>query len=401
VPRIHIAKRLKDLYRSRWYFSLILIFSVLVIYMFLEIRNNRFWLHDFEVYCRAADRVISGENLYRGDIDGFYKFKYSPVCAVLYIPFTVIPLWAAKVVYWLFLSAVICACFYLSLLLTKPGFRQEPPSGVNSTMLLAALILGVHMERELHLGQVNQILLLCYLATAYFISKGRDMAASIILAAGIFIKPFGLIFVPYLIFKRRFRPAILFLLFTLILAAVPNLFYGPEQLQGQYDRWFHEITTELSAKQDLFGNGNHTLFSILARFTPLRLVDFTPRTALLYQATVLIALAGCLLFLLKRKVNGIALEFAILTGLIPLLTFTSYNAFGFLDLAVFLVLFQFKYLTALPKAAAILGFVYLGMNIYDLLGHRIWTFINDISLVSIGALLILMVVVVLRISKVA
>ncbi len=73
---------IKNLYRSRWYTSLIILFLILTIYMLLEIKNNRFWLSDFQVYHKAAGRIIDGENLYQGEADGFYRYKYSPTAAV-------------------------------------------------------------------------------------------------------------------------------------------------------------------------------------------------------------------------------------------------------------------------------------------------------------------------------
>ena len=53
----------KNLYGSRWHISLIILFLILIIYMLFEIKNNRFWLSDFQVYHKAAGRIIQGEML--------------------------------------------------------------------------------------------------------------------------------------------------------------------------------------------------------------------------------------------------------------------------------------------------------------------------------------------------
>jgi hypothetical protein len=86
-----------------------------------------------------------------------------------------------------------------------------------------------------------------------------------------------------------------------------------------------------------------------------------------------------------------ALESAILMGLIPLLAFTSYNAFGFLEAAVVLILFNLRRLTKPWAATAVTGLFLVGINMHDIVGHRLWGLFNDLSLVAVGALILLAV----------
>src|SRR4051794_15111254 len=49
---------------------------------------------DFRVYLLAAERFLAGANLYPPS-DGFMPFKYAPVTAPLFLPFTLLPARAA------------------------------------------------------------------------------------------------------------------------------------------------------------------------------------------------------------------------------------------------------------------------------------------------------------------
>ena len=399
-----MLNRIKSLYRSRWYTSLLILFLVFIIYMLLEIKNDRFWLSDFQVYHKAAGRIIQGENLYQGEIDGFYEYKYSPPAAVFFIPFGIIPLTLAKVLYWIFLSCMICVGFYLAFSLVEPRFRNESPARINNLIFISALILGVNLERELHLGQVNYLLMVSYLAILYLLQKNKIIIAALIWAAGIFLKPFGFILLPYFLIKRKFRLTGYFLIFLVLFTILPAFFVGFANLQGQYSSWFGELSIELSRKQDLLQDGNHTLFSILARYTPVRFLDITPFFAMLFQSAVLILLAVIMFFLIRRGRelgNGMILESSFLIALIPLLSFTSYNAFGFLALAVILILFNMRLLSKWQRLFAVTGLILIGFNIHDIVGHELWALFNDLSLVALGAILLLAVQISIRIRKIA
>ena len=101
-------------------------------------------------------------------------------------------------------------------------------------------------------------------------------------------------------------------------------------------------------------------------------------------------------FMLNNITNNQAAENAVLISLIPLLSFTSHNAFGFTELVVFILLTKFTLLKNWEKTVTIMGFILIGGNIHDLWGHQISKFINDISLVSIGTLILLTILFIKR-----
>jgi hypothetical protein len=390
---------IRERYRKDWRTSLYIIFAALMVLMLLEIKNHRFRSSDFKVYYRAAERLAQGENLYRPDLDGHYYYKYSPTAAAYFIPVTAVPIQVGKVLHWIIMAVVACFGFYLALSMVRPGFSQDDPRVINNTLLLLALILGVHLEMEFFLGQVNHILLVLYLVMIVLLARGRDVPAAFIWAGSIFLKPFGLIFLPYFAVKGKFRLILYGLIFLALFALLPLPFTGADNFPGQYRHWFHELSVELSTKQSLLAPENDTIFSVLARYTPLRLLEFTPAVTRGYQLVVLGLIGLLFLFLISRGKNlrdSHVMEAGFLIALIPLFSFTNHYAFQFVELAAFVVVFNFSKLSKLWKYVAVAGLVFVGMNMHDLWGPTVWKLFADLSLVAVGAVLVQAVLVNLR-----
>jgi Protein of unknown function (DUF2029). len=396
-----IIQTIKTAYKKKWYISFCILFALLLIYLLCELKNHRFHQSDFHVYYTAAHRIIHGENLYRPIEDGFYHFKYSPVAALFFVPFALFPFSVAKVLYWLFLSTVICFGFYLSILMVEPGFkRRDDFRAINNLVLLSALAVSVHFVRELELGQVNHLLYVMYVCVLYLFWKNRNLLCGFLLSASFFFKPFALIFLPWFILRKNWKISGYFLGSIVVLGLVSVLFIGPRKIPLQYHGWMQELSIELSHKQDLLANGNHTVFSIIARFTPLRFTPIVTTHVHYYQMSLLLIVGMIFLYIIKKGKGlpgrNFVLEGAFLINCIPLLSFTSHNAFGFVELTVILVLYHFKRMSLGLKMTALSGIALSGGNIYDLTGRKLWFVFDDASLVGIGAMLLLVALVVLR-----
>jgi Glycosyltransferase family 87 len=388
-----LSARARSVYKKNWRFSFALLYAIMSIYVLLELKNHRFHMSDFHVYYVAASRIVHGENLYRPVEDGFYHFKYSPTSALFFVPFSFLPPAVAQTVYWFFLSFMVCLGLYLSLLMIAPRFKVDDDAGrINNIILLTALLTSVHVSRELELGQVNQLLFVLYIIAAYFLSRGKDFASALFLAASLFLKPFALIFLPWLLLRKKWKLIMFCILFAVVFAALPVLFTGGGLVLSQYQGWFQEMAIELSHKQSLLAHENHTIFSLIARYTPLRHTRLVIDRVALFQGVVLVLIAAGFYFFVRRGKSlerAVVSEWAILIGLIPLLSFTSHNAFGFEELAVVILLYYFKDLPLSVKIFAVAGMIATGGNIYDIVGRKLWFIINDLSVVGIGAALLI------------
>ena len=92
-------------------------------------------------------------------------------------------------------------------------------------------------------------------------------------------------------------------------------------------------------------------------------------------------------FYFRRPVPERALRlYIILIAIIPLLAFTSYNAFIFTLPLIIYLLFRFGELNILFKIILIISCVFIGGNIYDLAGKDLFNYLWSISIYSWGTI---------------
>lgn len=401
-----LARTIFRLRQKRWLLGFAIILASLVTgLLVLELANRAsggIWLRDFQVFHRAGGRILSGEHLFQPDSDGFYSYKYSPTSALLFIPFSLLPFRAAEVIYWFFISGLVLTGFYLSLTLVYPDFRKTDPKKLALLLALAIMPLGIYIWSELTLGQINHLLLVMYIAIACLLIRDRPAPLALIWSLSLFIKPFGLVLLPYFILKKRFREIKLFLGFSTLLFILPAVFYGGDFFAEQ-KAWLREIVIELGNKGDLFRPGNHTLVSVIARYASLDALSPSPTTLTIYKLLVL-SLVALVAALVIRKGSAVprpeALDFAFILAVAPLVSYSNSNAFGMVELAVLLLIFSFRRLRLWEKAVAACGFVLIGGNFYDQLppgwGQRFFDYYESSSLLSIGTVLLLACMVTAR-----
>jgi len=377
--------------KNTWLYLLILISVILLL---ADIINKRFYMHDLEVYYRTAARLVQGQELYRIKAHGHYVFKYSPISAIYFIPFLLLPFTVAKVGYWLlltFLVGFILNIFYKLTACTEEVstlFRQK-----NTVLLLTFIAVVTHIHREWHLGQVNLLLLALYVSTLHSLIYKKYKIAAFTLAFSLFIKPFGLIFLPYLFLKKKYQTLLYTTIFVLVLGLLPLLFYPSLAAFKQlYLSWFQELAIELRAKQSLLNAGNHTIFSVIARYTPLRNLLSGATAARFYQLSMLGLIGFILLFFIQKGRHlrrSLVAEGAVLIALIPLFAFTSINAFLFSAPCLVFLLYNFPQLPAKGKIALAVACILIGGNIRDLMGKRIFDLLENNSTYTLGTLILL------------
>ena len=401
-----LKRKILQIIRAKWLIGFFVISAALgaglLMLEFTNRYNGGIWLRDFQVFYRAGSRVLSGDELFRPVRDGYYSYKYSPTAALIFVPFSLIPFAASEVIYWLFVSALVLTGFYLSLAIIFPDFRKADPREVGLLLVLAAIILGVHIWSELTLGQVNHLLLVMYIAIAYLFTRNRPVLLAFIWALSIFIKPFGLILLPYFAIKKKFREIAWFSGFSVLLFLLPAVFFR-ENFLNEQRYWFDEIALELRMKADVFQPGNKTLVSVIAQYSPLKIIEPGSAYLTLYKFVIL-AVVALLAILLIWRGSGVqrpeVLDFAFILALTPLISYTSNNLFGMVELAVFLLLFNFSKLRTWEKITAGIGFLLIGGNFYNQLpfdwGVRFYEFYDQISLLSIGTILLLATIFMVR-----
>jgi hypothetical protein len=176
--------------------------------------------------------------------------------------------------------AVVYFCAIGSLLLTSRYWRRMAdamvPASYNihfAASFFAFLLLGQWVVRDFD-DCGMQILLLFFLTMAgYMVWRGASVMAGAWLAVAITWKSTPLIFLPLLIWKRRWSDAAATLVFVVVLnVVVPALAWGPAATEDALARYFGQVRNT-AAQQDPSENGveppkhsNQNLIVAIARF---------------------------------------------------------------------------------------------------------------------------------------
>ena len=156
---------------------------------------------DFEVYWTAGARAAASEPLYREE-DGHFQFKYLPAFAVMAAPVAAMPLPVAKGV-WFAVSALLMVILLGLSLAALPTLRRSPVLLV----VLTFLAMAKFYAHELVLGQVNLLFAAIVTLAIVWLRNGRDAGAGLLLALAVVVKPYAIIFAPWLATRRRRRPS--------------------------------------------------------------------------------------------------------------------------------------------------------------------------------------------------
>jgi hypothetical protein len=206
----------------RWRRVLLLALLVIVAVVTFRARVSR-KLADFEVYRTASIRALSGEPLYRS-ADGHWQFKYLPAFAFAVAPVAALPAPIARPAW--FALSIACLVALLALSSRLLPDRRWPPALL---IALTVIALGKFYAHELELGQTNILLTLAAVGALAAWRSGWDGAAGALFAAATVIKPYAVIFLPYLLLRRRWRTTAAFLVTLLVAVLAPAIRYG---LQG-------------------------------------------------------------------------------------------------------------------------------------------------------------------------
>ena len=169
---------------------------------------------DFDIYRMGAGHVF-GSDLYSvrlsralmGGSPGM-RFTYPPFAALLFLPFSRLPVQAGQVTWSLLNLAALFALTALSIRAARPQLSRRTAFGIAALALLLVLRLNPD-ALTLALGQVNIVIVLLVLAdlTRVWRVGSRRLPTGIGVGIAAAVKLTPLIFVPFLLLTRQFRAA--------------------------------------------------------------------------------------------------------------------------------------------------------------------------------------------------
>jgi hypothetical protein len=244
----------------------------------------------FTTWKQAGADWEQGNDLYRGswrpDQD---QFRYSPLTAVLLVPFHHLPIRLGGVVWRLLNAAVLLGGFALWLRaapLTRPPRQQA---------ILHLLLLPLALS-SLNNGQPNPLVIGLLLAALAAVEGERWWlaAALVALATAIKVYPLALGLLLAAVYPRRFAPR---LVLALVVAAVlPFACQRWEYVQSQYVQWLFRL-----GKDQRWDWPPHMAYRDLWLLIRLFHVPLTP---LGYLGVQLASAAGCAALCLAARLRG-------------------------------------------------------------------------------------------------
>lgn len=377
--------------RTRSFVWPILIFLVIVAGGYAAVRFKRTELVDLAAPRRAAARFLAHETMYRPD-DGHYQFKYLPAFAPLMVPFLWVPREVGEVTWFALMVAMTWAFVRLSLG-ALPGRRRSAQLLVWLTLLLT----GKFLVKELVMGQFNLPLALLLISAVIAAQHGKRFSAGAFVAAGVFIKPYALVMVPWLAWTLGWRP---FVTFGLVLAAgllLPAAAYGWNGNLTLLHDWYRTVTD--TTAPNLFTPENISFASMWAKW-----IGPGPAAQGLAVASAVGAVVAGLFLMSRRRhvAEPNYLEGAYFLMLVPLLSPQGWDYVLLLGLPAYMCLVdRWHDVSPAWRAVALVGFFLTSFTIFDLLGRPLYTRLMDIDAVSVGAVLVAACLVHLRWRAVA
>lgn len=346
---------------------------------------------DFEVYWKAGARAADAEALYRAE-DGHFVFKYLPAFAILAAPFGLIPLQTAKLLWFAMSIALLVQ-------LIRANVRLPLDERRTTRWLVAVLIVvfGKFYAHELVLGQVNILFAVIATMALLAIKAGREGRAGALVALAIVIKPYAVLFLPWLVARRKVMSVAAALVGLAVALVLPAAVYGVDGDVHLHREWWRTVTETTAPNLSVYDN-----VSLAAMY--FRWVGPGPLQAQLAYGTAagLLALAA-LVFLLRR---GVAfpegLEGALLLTLMPLLSPQGWD-YVFL-IATPAIVYIANYLDRIPqplRAITVAATATIGLAIFDLMGRTLYYAFMRMSFISLCFFVVIAALVVLRARKAA
>ena len=366
--------------------------SIAAGYFVLEKLNGRDQMADFRVYHDAASAWTKGEPMYGqafGVSSGYYK--YSPIAAAPFILFTLARYPVTSALYYIFIAFAFL--FFTATLL----HNQEKLFGLDGYrawfLVLFSLFVADHMERELHLGNVNLFLLCLGIISFLLLVDGKKWSYGLVFGIMLLYKPHFVVLLPWLVWRKEWKAIGASALVVVSGLLVPSVFIGWKSNAHLLGEWVRAIQSHNVRLQD----SPNTVYGILESFV-FRPLGHGLGSGLIF--VVLAVICALVLFWLLRtekhaelRNQRLYIEYFVLIALIPNLAHTdtehfmwSFPIIAFLLGTLLNIPFQRKWIYIFLTA---LAFIPYCLNSPDIVGRKLTALFDEGGLLGISNLLLI------------
>lgn len=348
-------------------------------------------MRDFEVYWTAARRALSAEPLYPAG-DGHYQFKYLPAFAVLAAPIGLVSLPLAQAA-WFVLSVALLSALVAVSIAMLPARRR--PTGFLVAVIIVTM--GKFYGHELVLGQVNLLFAVLAALGIFLMRERHDGAAAALFVGAMVVKPYAVVLLPWLAFRRG-RPAMLLTAAgTAGVLLVPLVLYGVGGAIELHRAWWATVTG--STAPNLTNADNVSFAGFSAKWLG---TGMAATAATLAASALLVALCAAVILRGRGLAEGVALEGALLLTAIPLLSPQGWDyVFLVATPAVAVIVNYERELPRLLRVLAWAAMLTIGLSLFDLLGRQHYAAFMAWSVITICFVVVVGVLAVLRMRRVA
>ena len=335
-----------------------------------RVRNK---MVDFEVYRTAGARAAATEPLYRAS-DEHYQFKYLPASAFVFVPFAILPVATAKALWFAVSVGVLAALLTLSV-------RELPSRIVPAPLIVIAtiVVLGKFYAHELELGQANLLFGVVAMAALAQLQKRRSVSAGATFGAATLVKPYGLLFLPYLLATRQFRAAIACVAILVLALLGPAIAYG---MEGNFDllqAWWQTVTS--STPENLTNQDNISIAATSIKWLgPGSAADGLT----VVTSAALLGLCAAVIAMRRSRAMPEYLEVALLLTTVALLSPQGWDYVLLLSTpAIMLLVDVLPRFSRLLQMTTVTCLAVVGLSIYDVIGRAAYMRFMALSIITV------------------
>ena len=178
---------------------------------------------DFEHFYWAAKALRDGADPYASGVRGYI---YPPLIAFLFMPLSWLSVQAAAFVMLVLNMALAALCTLLACKEAMRRFNLDRPLGELLTIVALTTVLAApRLRSELQMWQTNLLMLAAMLLALVWLDR-RPRWAGLALGFAVNIKYLPLIYLPYLLLRRRHTAALWFVSGVLLFALLPAVYSG-------------------------------------------------------------------------------------------------------------------------------------------------------------------------------
>lgn len=170
-------------------------------------------------------------------------YTYPPVFAFFMIPFVPLPMGLRNVLWYAILVGATVASFRLCERLTLRTLPAPLQGNELRAFRILALLLSLKFILSVFENQAyDVVVLLCVLVGLEGLTAGKDFRASAGFALGAALKATPLLFLPYLLLRRSWKPFLYCVVLYAGLSLLPDVFFTPKGASsGYFGAWLQEI----------------------------------------------------------------------------------------------------------------------------------------------------------------